>query len=69
MKMKYLFLLSRRPRRRKGKFNGGGLHHLEHMFLKRFDHVNEETMEYIVRNNQLHIPEIYPCWGRILELR
>ncbi|MFX1278746.1 MAG: alpha-amylase family glycosyl hydrolase [Promethearchaeota archaeon] len=24
--------------------------------------------EYIVRRNQLLIPELYPCWGRILEL-
>ena len=25
--------------------------------------------EYIVRNNQLHISELYPCWGRILQLQ
>jgi glycosidase len=24
--------------------------------------------EYIVRNNNLHISELYPCWGRILQL-
>ncbi len=24
--------------------------------------------EYFVRNNQLHIPELYPCWGRLLLL-
>jgi glycosidase len=25
--------------------------------------------EYIVNNNQLHISELYPCWGRILQLQ
>ncbi|MFX0199772.1 MAG: alpha-amylase family glycosyl hydrolase [Candidatus Hodarchaeota archaeon] len=33
------------------------------------DILNEDQMEYIVQNNQLYIPEIYSCWGRVLELR
>ena len=23
--------------------------------------------EYLVKNNQLHVSEVYPCWGRILK--
>ncbi|MFW9897047.1 MAG: alpha-amylase family glycosyl hydrolase, partial [Candidatus Thorarchaeota archaeon] len=37
----------------------------------RFVEILEQGGEklYTVRNNQLHISELYPCWGRILELQ
>ncbi len=33
------------------------------------DILNKDQTEYNVQNNWLYIPEIYPCWGRVLELR
>ncbi|MFW9822448.1 MAG: hypothetical protein ACFFE4_05910, partial [Candidatus Thorarchaeota archaeon] len=38
---------------------------------RRFVEILEQGGEklYTVRNNQLHISELYPCWGRILELQ
>ncbi|MHA2294985.1 MAG: alpha-amylase family glycosyl hydrolase [Candidatus Hodarchaeales archaeon] len=33
------------------------------------DILNNDSGSFTVRDNQLEIPEIYPCWGRILEKR
>ncbi|MFW9995616.1 MAG: alpha-amylase family glycosyl hydrolase [Candidatus Odinarchaeota archaeon] len=33
------------------------------------DILNNDSSSYTVKNNQLDLPLIYPCWGRILEKR
>jgi glycosidase len=42
-------------------------HNLDgHKFVEILEQGGEK--EYIVRNNELHISELYPCWGRVLQL-